>query len=562
VTLIEGILVSLILPAVGVPVINATGIGHDQAIDVPLTSCGSLRQPNATYVLRRNVQSLGTCFSIEANNITLDLGGHTVTYGISVSSHASFGILAADCWDHEIDGNSCGGTHKYPTIMNGRIVQGAHAAPKSHALRFGQANSLTGVKVHHLDITISSPDSIAIFGEYLPGGSDLYANTIHNNVTAISSRYQFNGASIKLGEEIDAKLPDLIHNNVIVGGAQLGIRDDNSRGSKIYENDISQDASYTNGFCIDAAGAGMQVYRNICHPIHGRGIHANRSDIQIFDNVIETVDNNNNVEYKGCEINGTYGIQVESDGFAPTNISIFKNRVTVHAAQCPAEAMRLTEIEDGDIQIHDNVFIAVQDKIEGGFSEEGARVFSVGETHGNKLRIFGNTARADSAIFHMDWDGGDGFTLNNNTFEAGRKGHGTLLADFENGVNPSYDNYFLDNTYDGFSPDSAHFGEYAKNSWYGVTESVRIHVVDHNGRQMQDLHGIILDSSEKVLHQGDYDGHGNFTFVLPVMRVESKRSVQKYAAYDLTITGGKCLSYETIIPSLKLKAMSLTLSCP
>lgn len=560
--LIHFIFASLVLSSIAIPEITSTGLVPGHEIVVPLTACGSLQRPHTTYVLQNDVQSPGTCFSIEANNITLDLGAHTVTYGTVVTSHATFGILAADCWYHEIDGNPCGGTHKYPTIMNGRIMQGARAAPESHALRFGQASSLTGVTVHHLDITISSPNSIGIFGEYLPGGSDLYANTIHNNVTVINSRYQFQGASIKLGEEANAKLPDLIHDNTILGGAQLGLRDDNPAGSKIYKNDIRQDATYTNGFCIDAAGAGMQVYGNMCHPIHGRGIHANRSDIQIFDNVIETVDSNKNIEYQGCEINGTYGIQVESDSFAPTNVSIFRNKVTVHAAQCPAEAIRLTEINDGDIQIYANVFIAVQDKIENRFSEEGARAFSIGETHGNKMRIFGNTARADSAIFHMDWDGGGGFTLSNNTFEAGRKGRETLLADFENGVTPSYDNYFLDNTYDGFTPDSAHFGEYTKDSWYGVTESLRIHAATHNGRQMQDLVGTILDSSEKGSHQGSYDGQGNFTFVLPIMRVESKRSVQKYAAYDLTITGGKCQPYKTTISSLRLKAISLTLSCP
>ncbi len=533
----------------------------DHEVTKILTECGSLRGSNTRYVLKNNVQSAGTCFSVEADNVTLDLDRHTILYGMSIGSHPTFGVLVADCWSHQMEGNPCGGTHKHPTIMNGKIVQGTGAAPMSHALRFGQANNLTGVTVHDLDITIGSPDSIAIFGEYLPGGSNLYANTIHNNVRTISNRHQFLGASIKLGEEVEAKFPDFIHGNTILGGAQLGIRDDNPAGSKIYENDVSQDATYTNGFCIDAAGAGMQVYQNRCHPLHGRGIHTNQSNVQIFDNVIETVDSGDNAEYEGCEINGTYGIQVESDNFDPTNVSVFGNRVTVHAAQCSAEAMRLTEIKDGTITIHDNIFIAVQDKIGGVFSEKAARAFSVGETHGDNIRIFDNAARADSAIFHMDWDGGGGFTLSCNKFQGGRKGQETLLADFENGVSPSYDNNFVDNIYDGFVPTSARFGPYTGNSWYVVTRSINIRAVDRNDRQVQDPVGIILESDQTTPHQGVYDGQGLLQFAMPILRIENGRSMHHYGPYTLTIHGYGCDAYRSTIPSFKDKNILCVLSC-
>jgi hypothetical protein len=559
--LLQLILGSLILCAAGLHnAISAAGEGRKTT--KAITACGSLQRSDTTYVLKGDVQSPGTCFSIEADNITLDLNGHTVTYGTGIDSHATFGILAADCWDHEIAGNPCGGSHKRPVIMNGKIVQGAGAAPASHALRFGQSNNLTGVTVHDLDIMISSPDSIAIYGTYLPGGSDIFANTMHNRVTVISSRHQFRGASIKLGEETAAKLPDLIHGNTIVGGAQLGIRDDNPAGSKIYENDVSQAATYTNGFCIDAAGVGMQVFQNKCHPIYGRGIHTNQSNVQIFDNVIETVDSHENVEYKGCEIFGTYGIQVESDQFAPTNIAIYGNRVTVHAAQCPAEAMRLTEIKDGAIQIHDNTFVAVQDKTENGFSTEGARAFSVGETDGSKVQVFRNTMRADSSIFHIGWDSGSEFTFSNNTFQAGREGQKTLLADFENGASPSHDTYFLDNIYQGFVPESAKFGQYTGDSWYGVTTTVSILAVDRNGRPVQNLFGTVLDANQATAHDGVDDGRGGIAFVLPVLRVESKGPVLKYGPYRLTMNGKDCPVYKSTIDSLKTQTILVVLSCP
>ncbi|MFA5135201.1 MAG: hypothetical protein WC505_05480 [Patescibacteria group bacterium] len=44
-------------------------------------ACGDLTAANETYVLSQNVSSDKTCFTIRNNGITLDLNGHTVTYG-------------------------------------------------------------------------------------------------------------------------------------------------------------------------------------------------------------------------------------------------------------------------------------------------------------------------------------------------------------------------------------------------------------------------------------------------------------------------------------------------
>lgn len=46
----------------------------------PITSCQILDTAGA-YTLQNDVSSAGTCFSIQADHITLDLSGHTVTYG-------------------------------------------------------------------------------------------------------------------------------------------------------------------------------------------------------------------------------------------------------------------------------------------------------------------------------------------------------------------------------------------------------------------------------------------------------------------------------------------------
>lgn len=58
----------------------------------PITSCGVLNQTSTTYVLQNDVSSTGTCFSIQASGITLDLNGHTVTYGACDNNNCVRGL--------------------------------------------------------------------------------------------------------------------------------------------------------------------------------------------------------------------------------------------------------------------------------------------------------------------------------------------------------------------------------------------------------------------------------------------------------------------------------------
>ena len=265
---------------------------------IPLTACGTLTLAGGVYQLQNDVTAAGTCFSVQANNIVLDLNTHTVTYASTDGAANRYGVLGMACFDPEVAGNPCGGSAANFTLMNGKIVQGAAAAPFSHAVRMGQINVVQNLTIHDVDITVSAPSSVGIYSTFSLGGASIYNNTIHNNVTSIASRHNFDGMSIHMNNEpAFAVTPNQIHHNVIIGGAQGGIRDTNTKGSQIYNNDISQTAIFTNGFCIDAAGQGMQVYNNFCHPTQGRGIHANSPNTQVHDNIIDVTDKANNFEY-------------------------------------------------------------------------------------------------------------------------------------------------------------------------------------------------------------------------------------------------------------------------
>ncbi|MCU1286142.1 MAG: Ig family protein [Acidobacteriales bacterium] len=527
-------------------VINTLPVGQ-----IPLTQCGVLSATGSTYVLQTDVSSPGTCFSVQADKITLDLNGHTVTYATADSGgqhrHAVLGIA---CWDYDLQGNPCGGSSATFTLMNGKIVQGLLAAPFSHAVRIGQTNNLSNLTVHHVEITVAAPNSIPIYTNFSNGGANIYSNVLHNNVTAINNRGAFQGMSIKLDNEIAATQPNSIHDNVIIGGAQGGIRETNASGTKIFNNDISMNATYSNDFCIDAPGSNIEIYSNNCHPTQGRGFHLNGNNLSVHDNTINVIEKSTNQEYgapiasinrvggvasvvlasavaqsvgntviisgtagldgtfviasvvnsttftynnpgpdislgaggnaTGCELNGAYGIQVESDLFPSGNITVFNNNVIASANECPATALKMTNISStSKLNIHDNSFTARRI----GSTTKSAHGSAVEIFDGTSSTLDHNTFVTDTTAMHIDYLGGSNLKYTNTTFAKGSNPAASwFLTDFGNtfGGGASINNVFLDSTYQNGASDQ--YTSIAKSNTaeeFFINWTVILKVVDH-----------------------------------------------------------------------------------
>lgn len=289
-------------------------LGGVTAGAIAITDCNSpLTLSNQLYQLANDISAPGTCLSVQGHDITIDLNGHTITYGTAATSPAGqhrHGILAIACWDNDAQGNPCSDSANFSNItvagnlgnaaVKGKIVEGSAAAAYSHAIRVGQGSIVNGLTVQGVDITISSPSSIGIYTNFSTGGAAIYNNTFHNNVTQILNRMDLEGQSIKLDNESHATLGNMIHDNAIIGGAQGGIRETNQAGSKLYNNDISLSATYTNDFCIDAIGVNIEVYGNNCHNTQGRGFHLAGDKLSVHDNTINVVEHSNNLEYGGA----------------------------------------------------------------------------------------------------------------------------------------------------------------------------------------------------------------------------------------------------------------------
>jgi len=269
-----------------------------QTPTVHINSCQTLNQANTNYILDNDVQSAGTCFRIIAPGISLDLGGHTVTYNnqqgdISCGAYDSSGITHSCAYGVTIgdDGHWLNvNSDSYIKILNGSIVQGNGTGTYSHAI-LGRYTNLNNLEVGSVNITVHTDDSSAI---KLDGstGSNIHDNTITSNITYIHNRHAYDGYAMHL-YPINAN----IYNNKIMGGqGGIFVGGSGAGNINIYSNDISHRALDTNGYGIMISNYGSQ-------PIH---------DVKAYNNNIHTTD--------GC------GIEIDGNYY---NIEIYSNNINV-----------------------------------------------------------------------------------------------------------------------------------------------------------------------------------------------------------------------------------------
>ncbi|MGC9291680.1 MAG: IPT/TIG domain-containing protein [Acidobacteriaceae bacterium] len=323
---------------------------------VDTTSCQALTANNTTYVLQNDVSSTGTCFEIENDNITLDLNGHTITYGTGGGTDPTPAITVCDSWDPGLPSSECGGdSHNAPTVYNGSIVQSSNAAPFSHVFAIGEGTNIGNGYIHDITATFSATGTQFINGNYPGPGWRIQHNTINDNVTNIqhpgqeplSARSQLQGYAIHLDNgDTPTGAADDISGNTINGSPQGGISD-GQNGSQIYNNTINLTSTYSNDYGVISMVNGQNIHDNTVTGA-GRGLDGEGSGFIFNHNTINVAENGKNTEYGGCELDGTYGIRVKNYNYTPgstsTNFQITNNTVTTPATVCDANALDLTDM--------------------------------------------------------------------------------------------------------------------------------------------------------------------------------------------------------------------------
>jgi hypothetical protein len=503
-----------------------------------VTSCGILDKANATYTLGEDLTAPGTCISVQADGITLDLNGHTITYATAPALGPRHGILAEACWDTTLSGNPCGGSADHLTVLNGTITQGSGAAPYSHAIQIGQINRTNHLIVYDVIFNISATSSIPVYSTFAGSDSSIYRNTFHNDVKSVVNRYQIQGASIMFQNAHNLSPGQVIRDNKIIGGAQGGIFSA-SPATQFYNNTISQNGRYSNDFAVYVWGNKDEAFNNIIQPISGRGIQiaggavstggpgAGSHGAIAHDNKISVIELQQNCDYSQggaacnvCEPGGAYGIQFDD---RPSNGVVYKNTVRARAEQCDAQALRLTNL-GSDNTSHDNLFVA--ERVGQGRGKAWALGTGGAPSH---FVATNDTFTADSANFHADWDGmPGGLTCIRCTLEKGPNAASDYVTfSFENGGHPVSDVHFQDSTFAGGaakdSTDMRAIGSNRQYAEYFIDWTYTLDVKTASGNAVSGATVTITDATHKQVFSGQTNASGEISVVLNEFKVFNTR---------------------------------------
>jgi hypothetical protein len=162
---------------------SASGMTLTATSTTPLTACGNLSTAGAHYLLANDVSSPGTCFTVSAPGVTLDLGGNTVTYDDAPPI----------------------------VVANGDLESGSGTTPASWDLsKSPNASWITGtftspVEVHSgthsIEVTLPAPDqslaSTVPLSGLAPNTWYTLAFTSYCNCASTTSYVEFQGTSIQ-----------------------------------------------------------------------------------------------------------------------------------------------------------------------------------------------------------------------------------------------------------------------------------------------------------------------------------------------------------------------------
>jgi len=228
-----------------------------------------LDRPGGYYLLTEDVRADGSAFEIAADNVTLDLDGHTVVFGDDTAERV-YGVRFAT-------GDDC-------RLVNGRIVQGGRSNTYSAAVASLDRPRKTEVAGISTDVHLPCAYPVLFTHATL---TEIHHNDIYSRVTELESRHYPGNTLIRFyvyGGDVR------IHDNILTEGCHWGINvKEKSRtvaNVAIDHNDIRHHQQYVNGYAISPC-SNADVHHNRITST-GRGIHLTGEGILCHDNWINT----------------------------------------------------------------------------------------------------------------------------------------------------------------------------------------------------------------------------------------------------------------------------------
>jgi hypothetical protein len=528
-----------------------------------LNSCGILRLPGQKYTLEKDVSSLATCFSIQADNITLNLNGHKITYGMGSPKTAAYGILGIACWDATLsngvaNGNPCGGNFNRFTVLNGKILQAAGVAAHSDTIHLGQGGG-NYLEVHDVEFWVHGDAAIPIFTTFSGAGARVYRNIIHNDVRTIPNRHQLQGMSVKFDNSQELRPGQSVYDNQIFGGTQGGIFLV-TPGATAYGNRINQNGHYSNDFSIYIWGNDQNIFNNEIDTISGRGLQIGGGAIGtggagkggahslIHDNRVLVTELKQNCDYSNgeacnvCEPGGAYGIQFDDN---PQGDQSFKNTVVARANECDAAALRITDSRLLENESHEDSFTGTR------IGASAAKAYGWDNAGPSGFTARNDSFVGDSASYHVNWDGAQNEVCISCTVGKGTNPSATFVTfSFQNGGrNPVKNIHFVDTKFiGGAAKDSTDMRPLNASDWPGYSEyfidwTFSLLVLDQYGNGLADAHISFYDRFGNATFEGKTDGQGKISIPLTEFRMYNtpKQIVREvHTPYVVQITKQGC----------------------
>jgi Putative Ig domain len=544
-----------------------------------VSACGTLGNSGTTYLLTANVSSAGSCFSIQASDITLNLNGYTVTYNTASQSAATYAISGVACWDASNPaGNPCGGTFDNFTVYGGNIVEGSGtAASYAHPIRIGQGLN-TGPTIHDVNITWSSDSAVGIYLDYagleVPGTAVIYNNTLNNRVTSIQDRADIDGLSMELTQATLTTTPAQIYNNTIHGGPQGGIQSE-STGAQIYGNTIEQGTvgsnQYTNDFAIYPWATNQNVHGNTILASQGRGVSIDSSAMPETNTVVQSnnitvIEKSDNGEYGGCELGGTYGVQYDDQASGASDVS---NTVVAEAQQCNGGGLRLTAVGTGNTSSNNSYTGKLLSGFTAGVVATGLSMDSGGQPAFTATR---DTFIGDTSSIYVDWDGAGPFTCVSCTLGSGPEPSNYTTFYFWNGSMPVTPGglHFRDTTFTGSaSKTSTNMtvpGNNGTTAEYWIDWTYSLTVEDGSGAAVSGASVSIKDALGNNIYSGTTSSSGQISAVVTEFRMHNSgtsatQEMHTPDAVTVSASGCSTLSYSVTVSGTMSDTRSMAATC-
>ena len=362
-----------------------------------ISAPGAISSPGL-YRLDRDITAPGTAITINAKGVTLDLAGHTITYG-TAGEASKPGIVCEFQYGNGLT-----------WIHGGSIRQGA-AGASSPAVQFRGGHD---IRFSALDVDLVGPDcsGLVIFDQ--PSGDvriDHCKVATHTEV--VVDRHYPGVSAIWLGGITHACEID---QNLITASPQWGIyvQGNTTNGAfRIHHNRIQGTRSaVANAYMIGVYKPDADVYENLLDG-ESRGVHIDGQDAsgvrcELHDNRIRAQDRPN-AEYP---VHWAHGVRLET----ATDAHVYHNDVLVTADADHSEALALSISMDAarGVQVHGNLFHATSTHAP---FKAKAYVWAGGASSAPAdLEVRHNVFQATDVLLQREWDSSHGGPTRDNVW--------------------------------------------------------------------------------------------------------------------------------------------------